>query len=92
MVVLALSRLDKTLQWLTYVTMIHHFYYGQDCTQECEWAHGRLMLPLAVLAWETFQETTLANQTKWWYGTRNQFRIPSGLPLVHLHPALVVEP
>ena len=50
------------------------------------------MLPLVVLAWETFQETTLASQTKlWWYGTRNQFRMSSGLPLVHLHPASVVE-
>ena len=44
--------------------MTHHFYCSQDCIQECTWAHIRWMLPLVVLAWETFWETTLANQTK----------------------------
>ena len=44
--------------------MTHHFYCGQDCTQECAWAHVIWMLPLVVLVWETFWETTLANQTK----------------------------
>ena len=37
----------------------HRFYCGQDCTQECAQALVRRMLPLAVPAWETFQETTL---------------------------------
>ena len=64
MVVLTLNRLDKALLWLTDVAMIHPFYLSQDCNHECEWAHIRQMLPLVVLAWETFQETTLANQTK----------------------------
>ena len=27
----------------------------------------------------------------WWHGTRNKSGMPSGLPLVHLHPASVVE-
>ena len=62
--VLALSRLDKALQWLTYVAMIHCFYCSQDCTQESEQPHVRWMLPLVVLAWEIFWETTLANRTK----------------------------
>ena len=34
--------------------MTQHFYCGQDCTQECAWAHVRWLLPLVVLAWETF--------------------------------------
>ena len=50
--VLALSGLDKVLQCFTDVEMTHHFYCSQDCTQECQWAHGRLMLSLVVLAWE----------------------------------------
>ena len=37
--------------------MTHCFYCGQDCTQECAQAHVRWMLPLGVLAWETFQES-----------------------------------
>ena len=64
LVVLALIRLGKALQWLTDVAMIHCFYCGQDCTQECEQAYIRWMLPLVVQAWETFWETTLANQTE----------------------------
>ena len=28
----------------------------------------------------------------WWHGTRNKSGMPSGLPLVHLHPTSVVEP
>ena len=31
-------------------------------------------------------------QRSWWYGIRNKSGIPSGLPLVHLHPTSVVEP
>ena len=64
LIVLALTGLDKALQWLTYVAMIHCFYCSQDCTQESEQPHVRWMLPLVVLAWEIFWETTLANQTK----------------------------
>ena len=39
LVVVSLSGLDNTLQWLTDGAMIHRFYRGQDCTQECERAH-----------------------------------------------------
>ena len=35
----------------------HRFYCSQDCIQECEWAHGTLMLPIAVLAWATFRDS-----------------------------------
>ena len=61
--------------------------YSGMCT-----AHVRQMLPLIVLAWERFWETTLANQTKDLV-VRNwkSIGMPSGLPLVHLHPALVIE-
>ena len=46
--------------WLFFIPfMTHHFYCGQDCTQTCAQAEGWWMLPLVVLAWETFQKTTL---------------------------------
>ena len=64
LIVLALTGLDKALQWLTDVALIHQFYCSEDCTQECEWAHIRRMLPLLVLSWETFRETTMSNQRK----------------------------
>ena len=41
LIVLALTGLDKALQWLTDGVMTHHFYSRQDCTQECAWARGR---------------------------------------------------
>ena len=83
--------------------MTNHFYCGQDCPQEGAQAHVKWMLPRGVLAWETFRETTLlhpgwhqrkgTNQTKGLVGMElNQFGMPSGLPLVHLHPTSVVEP
>ena len=60
------------------------------------------MLSLVVLAWETFQESysvTLwvasekrINQIEGFGGMKlNQLGMPSGLPLVHLHPASMVE-
>ena len=64
LVVLALSPLDKALQWLSDAALIHHFYCSEACTQKCEWAHMRWMLPLVELSWETFRETTLSNQRK----------------------------
>ena len=62
--------------------MTHHFYCGQDCTQECVQAHERQMLPLVVLAWEAFQKDTLLHpewhqrkgqikQRSWWHGTKS---------------------
>ena len=47
-----------------------HFYCGQDCTWECARAHGTWMLPLLILAWETFQERYsappwVASEEKW---------------------------
>ena len=34
--------------------MTHHFYCSQEYARECAQAHGRWMLPLGVLAGETF--------------------------------------
>ena len=82
--------------------MTHHLYCSQDCTQERTYAHIRRMLPLVVPAWETFQESY---SVMLWVASRakgksnkglggmelNQSGMPSGLPLVHLHPASVVE-
>ena len=39
--------------------MTHHFYCSQDCTQECAQTHMIWMLPLLVLAWETFWKAPL---------------------------------
>ena len=52
---ITLSSLADTFT-ITYtdMAMSQHFYCGQDCTQECAWPCIRWMLPLAVLAWETF--------------------------------------
>ena len=36
--------------------LTQHVHCGQDCTEECAQAHERQMLPLGVLAWETFWE------------------------------------
>ena len=83
--------------------MTDHLHCGQDCTQGGVQAHVQWMLPLIVLAQETFRETALlhpgkhqrkgTNQTEGLVGMElNQFGMPSGLPLVHLHPASVVEP
>ena len=59
------------------------------------------MLPLVVLAWKTFQNllcSTLGGirekgkSNKGLGGMElNQSGMPSGLPLVHLHPTLVAE-
>ena len=88
---------------VVYPVMIHHFYCGQDCTQECAQAHVRWMLPLVVLAWETFWENYSAppqvaseekGKSKMGLGGMelSQFEMPSGLPPAYRHPALVVEP
>lgn len=39
--------------------MTYHFYCGQEYVQQCAQAHKRRMLPLAVLARETFQKAIL---------------------------------
>ena len=61
------------------------------------------MLPLVVLAWETFWENYCApprvaseekDKSKTGLGGTelSQFEMPSGLPPAYRHPALVVEP
>ena len=77
-------------------------YCSQDCTQECAWARVRRMLPLGGLAWKHSEKllcstrggiTEKGKSNKGLGGIElNQSRIPSGLLLVNLHPALVVEP
>ena len=59
------------------------------------------MLPLVVLAWETFQKATglhpggirETGKSNKGLGVMklSQLGMPSGLPLVHLHPTSVVE-
>ena len=86
-----------------YPFMTHHFYHGQDYTQECAQTNIRWMLPLLVLAWETFWENysgpprvASKEKGKSKKGLRgmqlNQFEMPSGLPLLHLRPTSMVEP
>ena len=58
-----------------YLFMIHGFSCSQDCTQECAWAHVRRMLPLVVLAWETFQKTTLLHSGQHQRRIRNQTKV-----------------
>ena len=95
--------LRRDILVVVYPVMIHHFYCGQDCTQECAQAHVRWMLPLVVLAWETFWENYSApprvaseekDKSKTGLGGTelSQFEMPSGLPPAYRHPALVVEP
>ena len=48
--------LGKDITVAVHPFMTHCFYCGQDCTQDCAWAQERQMLPLGVLAWETFWE------------------------------------
>ena len=42
---------------VVHLFVTHRFYYSQDCIQECEWAHGTLMLPIAVPAWATLRDS-----------------------------------
>ena len=56
--------------WVT-----HRFYCSQDCTQECAQAEGRWMLLLVVLAWETFQKTTLLHSGQHQRRIRNQTKV-----------------
>ena len=44
---------------VVHLFITHQVYFSQDSTQKCAQAHGWWMLPLIVLAWETFQKTTL---------------------------------
>ena len=46
---------SKGTSWVFVRPFITHCFYCSQCAQ----AHVRRMLPLVVLAWETFQETTL---------------------------------
>ena len=72
--ILAWWQLRRDILVAVYPFMTHHFYCGQNCTQECSQAHVVWVLPLVVLAWEAFQRAALfhprrhqakgANQTK----------------------------
>ena len=78
-----------------YLFMIHGFSCSQDCTQECTQAHVRWKLPPVVpwkIFWESYSalpQVTLEQKgisNKGLGGKElNQFGMPSGLPLVHLH-------
>ena len=82
--------------------LTHCFHCGQDCAQERTQARVRWKLP-PVVPWKTFRDSysALPRVTSEQKGISNkglggkelnQFGMPSGLPLVHLHSTSVAEP
>ena len=83
------------------LAVVHRFVTHRSTVISTRMGTGKMVAPPGSMTWETFRKASLLHP--WWHQRKGQIKglggmeqnqsgMPSGLPLVHLHPASMVEP